>query len=586
VVGGECNEASNIGAIVVGGTSNVAYGINAFIGGGHLNNIASNSCNSVILNGRRNTVYPLANFSTILSGDRNNIQDITYNFIAGGTANTILDTSRSGRSNLIGIGTLNVINGGRDGVILNGSGNTICTSFVGDRSFIGTGFSNISCFGGVIVSGYSNILKGRSFLGVGAHNSIVCGFGGLTERSIVGPTSDSNSQTPGSVCSAIVSGYANLAISYSGVGGATGATSSNLLSTPFSPSFIGNGFFNSSIGFIGSGVCNTAYGIGSSILNGVSNTISRSSWTPNSTGVLNAPSCFNTIIGGTGNVTGLLACASFNVIGGGAMNRTTGCLSTILNGCFNTISDADTGSIILGGTSGFIGYLPSNPQKSTAGNIIGLGSSNSIIGGFASNIINGACNLITAGSTGTPSSYSFIGSGVNNTITCCSQTSYILTGSSNTIIRSSGSAVGSGGSNRIYGNQGSIIVSGAGNAICREVDDLNRDCYNTLLSGCGNTILTSSYSSISNGSYNTVTCDYALAGGVRSLVNRYGQRSYSSAPLSIDPGSFQTMDLMLSRISINIGAGYMYMDGAVAAQIFQIPISANRAMAFSLNVSR
>lgn len=414
---------------------------------------------------------------------------------------------------------------------------------------------------------------------------MIAGFGGLIDGSIVGPTSSSNPQTPSAIYSAIVAGSTNLAISYTGVGGATGATSSNLLSSPFSPSFIGNGFFNSSIGFIGSGVCNTAYGLGSSILNGVSNTISRSSWTPNSTGAGSAPSCFNTIIGGTGNVTGLAACASLNVIGGGSRNTTSGCFSTILNGQLNTISDSDVGSVILGGTGGFIGYLPSNPQKFTSGNIIGLGLCNSIIGGLASTIMNGWCNTITAGATGTPSSYSSILSGVGNTITCCSQTSTIIAGSSNIISRSSSSIIGGGAANAIYNGQGSVIITGADNRICKQTDDLKRDCYNTILSGCGNTITNSGYSTILNGTDNTVTCDYTLAGGVYSLANRYGQRSYSSAPLTSDPGNFQTIDLMLSRISINIGAGYMYMDGALNLGIFEIPISANRAMAFSLNVS-
>ena len=587
VIGGGCNKATNLGSIVIGGTSNNALSPRSFIGGGYGNNIAANSCESVILTGRMNTMYPFSNCSLILSGERNCISDIPYNMILGGTGNCISEVSRLSSSNIIGIGFSNSICGGGHTFVGNGCRNTV-NNVASSTAFLGTGCFN-TIAGGSLVNGCNNVLNssfvgfgvgnnlsGNSFIGYGIGNTGNNGYGGNVYYSTLCVAGGNG------FVSAIVAGMNNVVGSYSIPGGATGPTTDPTV-TPWSSAFIGNGYCNSAIGFIGSGIKNTAYGYSSSILNGVSNTISRSGWVP---GSAQPATCYNTILGGTGNATGLVNLSNHNLIGGGVLNRTSGSGTSILNGCFNTISDSSTNSTILGGTGGFIGYDVANSQKVTNGNIIGVGSLNSILGGQSSNILNGTSNTITSGATGSYNYYSTILSGTANIITRDSSSVVILTGSSHFVCQSTSSIIGVGSSNSIVNSQNASIIGGTQNII-QGVSA--RTCHNVILAGCSNLISDANCGTIINGCCSSIETlshanMYSVVGGLYAQSTRYGQRSYSSAPLTYDKGSFQTIDLSLSRTANNNGLGYFYLDG-VLGTIFNIPIEQDVALAFTLNVS-
>ena len=209
ISGGGNNTTEESFAVVAGGSNNNNKSFSATISGGEYNQITGTSTQaaySVITGGRYNFIRFTSQSSTV-SGEYNEIDSSGKSSILGGKNNRITNSSYStvsgGYGNLINTtssGSRNVIAGGQTNEIQSsysfvgaGQNNDILQ---GQRSAIVTGSGNsMSGYGGTdscIAAGSSNTLSGYGcFIGAGSSNDIDGFFGGSSNTSIVGGTSNS-----------------------------------------------------------------------------------------------------------------------------------------------------------------------------------------------------------------------------------------------------------------------------------------------------------------------------------------------------------------------------------------------------------
>ena len=209
ISGGGNNTTEESFAVVAGGSNNNNKSFSATISGGEYNQITGTSTQaaySVITGGRYNFIRFTSQSSTV-SGEYNEIDSSGKSSILGGKNNRITNSSYStvsgGYGNLINTtssGSRNVIAGGQTNEIQSsysfvgaGQNNDILQ---GQRSAIVTGSGNsMSGYGGTdscIAAGSSNTLSGYGcFIGAGSSNNIDGFFGGSSNTSIVGGSTNS-----------------------------------------------------------------------------------------------------------------------------------------------------------------------------------------------------------------------------------------------------------------------------------------------------------------------------------------------------------------------------------------------------------
>ena len=554
--GGACNTINVFGsvgigsAVIAGGTSNTAHGEGSVIGGGFKNTVNSrgsiigggvsntsleNTCFSFIGSGESNTLATTAStndYSIILGGSCNIIDDSPYSLISSGFRNTLSGdtTGGIGFSNFIGSGNYNTILGptGQYSAIVSGEFNKI-----------------VSLLSSITSGSYNGISDSlASFIGGGTGNTIENGCGALIAGGI------SNCITPNVNerldCSSILSGNLNSIcakgsdVRWSSVASGSG----NTVSAPLS--FIGGGTGNCintfTSNFIGGGIGNTVGGTASLVSGGRQNTVNQN---------------FTSIVGGSGN----FSCGCYNIVGGGRANSITilqSCYSSIVGGELNvqrgawsfigggfcnTVCTNYSGigggqkNTVLAGSHGFIAGGSGNVAAGVAlsrGTFIGSGYSNSALGpcgsvmGGESNricagaiysfILGGCGNLVEGIDPSDPTKstgYNFIGGGQGNTICAQETASNLIIGGSGGLISNMTrySAIVSGLSNTISCGCNLLIATGFSNCI-------GTGRYSFIGSGVGNTMTSSGYSTISSGYFNTLSqaSNSHLGAGNRNVI--------------------------------------------------------------------
>ena len=204
-------------ATISGGTNNRVQSYASTISGGIGNKIlepnSSLSSYSTISGGGSNTITSSSGYARgcTISGYDNGIDGADYAAISGGFQNSIgtnsdystvsggdgnlINTTSSGSRNVVGGGDSNAIQGsygfiggGQSNLITTGSSHTVIAG--GNNNGTGSGFYGMTrCF---IGAGQNNTMSGYGcFIGAGSSNDIDGFFGGSSNTSIVGGTSNS-----------------------------------------------------------------------------------------------------------------------------------------------------------------------------------------------------------------------------------------------------------------------------------------------------------------------------------------------------------------------------------------------------------
>ena len=212
-------------ATISGGTNNRVQSYASTISGGIGNKIlepnSSLSSYSTISGGGSNTITSSSGYARgcTISGYDNGIDGADYAAISGGFQNSIgtnsdystvsggdgnlINTTSSGSRNVVGGGDSNAIQGsygfiggGQSNLITTGSSHTVIAG--GNNNGTGSGFYGMTrCF---IGAGQNNTMSGYGcFIGAGSSNDIDGFFGGSSNTSIVGGTSNSAYYTSNSV---------------------------------------------------------------------------------------------------------------------------------------------------------------------------------------------------------------------------------------------------------------------------------------------------------------------------------------------------------------------------------------------------
>jgi hypothetical protein len=194
ILGGQDNQCIGNHASIVGGRFNKNESAYGFIGGGDSNQIIFSSSLSTIAGGFYNSITTGSYQSNIGGGNRNAIKFNSFrSAIAGGYENTISSGHESviaggernniySRNSFIGGGSFNTVNA-LESVICGGVSNKIddSSNIITSRSFIGGGINNIistGAYNSVIVGGSNNNIANnafRSFIGGGYSNNIYSG---------------------------------------------------------------------------------------------------------------------------------------------------------------------------------------------------------------------------------------------------------------------------------------------------------------------------------------------------------------------------------------------------------------------------
>ena len=283
------------------------------------------SAGEVVFGGNNNR---MGTSSEILTGSNN--------FIIGGDANTLAESSTElSHVGIVG-GTRNIINGGCNNVIIGGEKNCLCCNTT-DASFTGNAIvgSLTACIGGECSGIYSSVDSTVA----GSGSVVIGGNGHVTNCSKAYVFGGINNEINGDN-SAIIGGCCNCA------GGFT-----NSIATAV------GGMCNCSVGdrAITLGGCRNSVGSDdAAIIGGCNNTTSggahQSVIAGGNNNVISSSDCFSFIGGGSTN----RVCQDYSAIIGGSNNTTTECNSFIAGGGLNQILGAGSYSIVLGGCSNIV----------------------------------------------------------------------------------------------------------------------------------------------------------------------------------------------------------------------------------------
>lgn len=168
--GGNANWAGQV-AVIGGGNRNVVSATTGFIGAGWENVITgTHMWYNNIVGGDENLITGTVSWSSIVGGDRNEIDSANRAFIGGGLQNTI---TSSGGASVIGGGEANTASGDRSTI---GGGDSNTAS--GGRSTIGGGYSNEASgdYAATIAGGYNITATGSSSAVGGGRDNIAGGL--------------------------------------------------------------------------------------------------------------------------------------------------------------------------------------------------------------------------------------------------------------------------------------------------------------------------------------------------------------------------------------------------------------------------
>ncbi len=213
--------------------------------------------------------------------------------------------------------------------------------------------------------------------------------------------------------------------------------------------------------------------------------------------------------------------SAFSVITGGNMN-TASDTGTFIGGGYSNSATADY-SIVVGGFSNsasgqesFVGGGLNNQVSGFADVIVG-GENNSVngghgfIGGGYKNNVLASTAVVVGGDSNAVSGYAaFVGAGMRNFSS--GDVSFLGSGSANSIILSSSSAIVAGDSNRINQGYRSFIGGGLANMIDTS--------YGSVIVGGSHHYVGAPHSFIGSGHYDTVkAAGSAIVGGVFNVIN-------------------------------------------------------------------
>ena len=419
-------------SIIIGGISQNLVGDYSMIGVGLSNHIKFSN-HTIVLAGQSNTAETISSFSLIAQGKNNRVKQSTFSSIFNGISNTA-DTSsfiiigsgaynnvrgnsntssiHNGSYNFINAGTKSTIkNGIRNGItagvlssILNGSGNTMISSTMG---LIGNGKSNY------VSATYSSVLNGFLNRSTGTFGVTLNGIGNASSGSFSIVGNGSGNTSSGSYAT-VLNGYGHLTNSLFALIG--NGKEHRFINAPYGTIINGSGNTiqnSSNFSFIGNGKLNTAYGIHTIVLGGTQN---------NSTGT------YALVLNGSGNT----AVTPRSTIINGKSNRisNTANYTTIISGKYNLIFANNNSFIGVGSTNtiigGFFGFGQYNSIVNGVGNYMSYGSNNSI--------------LNSTGSTVTVGKWSSVLAGINHLLYLATA-STIVAGSFNTINGVSGTSI-------------------------------------------------------------------------------------------------------------------------------------------------
>lgn len=179
-IGDDTMEEWSDGSVLVGGMANtIEAGSTSFLGGGSVNRIIGASQKpadgSVLVGGQYNSIERSRD-ALIGGGDTNTVTDSDYAVLDGGSHNQIAE----GPESVIGGGSANVITHGAESVIGGGAGNSIAYD---DDSVIGGGSENLIDttlveFERAACGGDGNCPRTHNVIGGGHNNTIKDGSGG------------------------------------------------------------------------------------------------------------------------------------------------------------------------------------------------------------------------------------------------------------------------------------------------------------------------------------------------------------------------------------------------------------------------